>query len=36
LNKVNQDIFDYSNDSVEKTDLEKIFNTKLSFGGKDS
>jgi hypothetical protein len=36
LAKVNQDVFDYSADSIEKADLERVFNTKVSFGGRDS
>jgi hypothetical protein len=36
LRKVNQDVFNYAEDSIEKTDLERIFNTKLSFGSRDS
>jgi hypothetical protein len=36
LAKVNPEVFDYSTDSVEKSDLEKVFDTKVSFGGRDS
>jgi hypothetical protein len=36
LSKVNPEVFDYSTDSVEKSDLEKVFDTKVSFGARDS
>lgn len=36
LAKVNPEVFDYSTDSAEKADLEKVFDTKVSFGGRDS
>lgn len=36
LNKVNYEVFDYSTESIDKTDLENIFNLKLNFSNKDS
>jgi hypothetical protein len=36
LTKINQDVLDVSSDSAEKADLDKVFDTKVSFGARDS